>query len=566
MALCNRYGMPGSLADAGEILQVSVQKDRRGKALIKKICTPNKAGKRPKLGVDFSQQDLQDFANYCKQDVDSTYQLLKCLPSKELTEKEQQIWQVTQEMNLTGLPIDIEAVERILEYVQEYAHELSLAIPKLTKGMVTKMTEVKRVVNFFAAHYPELGITDLKADTVEARIEADDDGSEPLPPVVRELLELRQMLGRSSTAKYVKMKGMFHAGYVHGNLHYWGTHTGRWAGRGLQIHNLPRAKVKDPEAAIDKFLNFEPVENAIVVAKALIRPMIKAPEGYSLIISDYSSIENRVLAWYANDIEALDMFRTGADQYIDMASFLYKVPIPELTERCEREESQAQAMRQMGKIIILGCGYGMGAGTFQATAKTWGVHISSVESQLAVDAYRQRYKKVATMWYRLLDTVKKAIRNPRYVFDAYRCKIVVLFDHQQRKWLRITLPSGRNLFYMDPILDMSAPYGAVKHWGVHPYSKKWSRLMMTPGRLTENVVQALARDVMADGLLNIKEHMPEVKLMITVHDEGGGLIKDTDIQEDTMDRFNYNLCREQPWHDGLPLGAKGYISKRYKKG
>lgn len=548
MALANRYSLPGSLADAGHVMNVAVQKSKRGTALIKKICVPTPYGTRPKLGVNFTLKDLQDFADYCRQDIDSTYALLQSLPSSCLTDKEQRYWEITQIMNFNGLPIDEQASKVILSYLNDFVEELSQQVPLLTRGQVNKVTEVKKLLTFIQNQ--GVNMPDMTAATVEKFLKTD------LPPVVKELLELRQMLGRSSTAKYIKMQSMLHKGRVHGNLQYWGTHTGRWAGRGLQIHNLPRASVKDPEAIIQKFLNYEPVDDAVQVAKALIRPMICAPPGHKLIVSDYSSIENRLLSWLADDQDELELFRTGGDQYVSMASFLYNA----------KPEDVTKAQRQMGKIIVLGCGYGMGAKTFAATAEAWGVTLSLAESQVAVDAYRAKYPKVKAMWYKLFNTAIKALRNPNTIFEAHKCKFVYRQDRNKRAWLIITLPTGRNLFYMEPTLEYEGSGIIFKHWGVNPYSKKWSRLAMIPGRLTENIDQATARDVMANGLDTVNRCMPEIELILTVHDEGGGIIRDEDITDSTMDRFNDCLCSIPPGLEGLPLKAEGYIAQRYKKG
>lgn len=548
MALANRYTFPGALEKVGTILGLDVQKGRQGKALIKKICVPNKNNRQPKLHTDFTDGDMLQFKSYAIQDVDTTYELIKALPSNQLTDHEQRIWDLTQRMNMTGLPIDEESVDTILSYIEGYAEDMTLRVPEITNGKVNKVTQVAKVVEWLESQGVEA--PNLRSETVTKLLEQE------IPEEARELLELRQTLGRSSTAKYRKIKEMVCRGRVHNNLQYYGTSTGRWAGRGFQLQNLPRASVTDPENYIDKFNNFEPVVDPVNVAKALIRPMICAKEDFVLIVSDYSSIENRLLAWVAGDEKALKLFEEGGDQYVDMASFMYaKAP-----------DQVSQEERQIGKIIILGCGYGMGAKRFVDTAAGWGVTLSMSEALAAVTAYRDRYHLVKTMWYKLKDAAVDAIHYPGREYAYNGCSFRVVRDKSHNRWLVLRLPSRRQLFYMEPYVE-DDDYGPVPgHYGINPYSKKWSRLRLIPGRITENVIQALARDIMAQGALNVQDYMPELNLIGLVHDEAIAEIQEGFLNHNTLYDFNKYLCKMPKWADGLPLAAEGYIAKRYKKG
>jgi DNA polymerase len=238
-----------------------------------------------------------------------------------------------------------------------------------------------------------------------------------------------------------------------------------------------------------------------------------------------------------------------------MAAFLYGTT----------PEGVTKAQRQMGKIIILGCGYGMGAMRFVETAETWGVHVSPSEAMVAVNAYRAKYSLVKDLWYKLKDATVDAIKYPGKTFTFKRCSFRVVKCRAGNHWLMITLPSGRALYYMEPHLG-DDPYGVVPgHYGTNPYTKKWDRLKLIPGRIIENIIQALARDIMAQGLLNIKQKMPYVTLIGTVHDEAIAIIKDLHVNTTTVGVFNRHLCRMPTWADGLPLEAEGWIGARYKK-
>ena len=546
VALVNRYGFPTSLEKAGEVLGLPVQKQKSGTALIKKICIPTEDGRRPQLGRDYTQTEMAQFVAYCKDDVNATYHLIKALPSDTLAPKEHDIWMLTQRMNLRGLPIDVETADKVFAYIDGFSEDLVKTMPKLTGGMVQKPTQAKRIIEWCETQ--GLNLDNLQAGTVD-QVLADSS----LPANIRKVMQLRQMLGRSSTAKYRKISEMIYDGRVHGNLQYHGAHTGRWAGRGLQLQNLPRAKVKDPEKYIQAFRNFESVEDPVNIAKALIRPMICAPDGRTLIVSDYSSIENRGLSYGADDQYTLDLFRKGLDQYIDMATEVYTTPYDRVSED----------QRQFGKVIVLGCQFGMGGEKFQWVAiHNWGLDISLVEAHRAVDAYRSKYPKVKQFWYAARNAMVNALRSPGSVFKINKVATAKYVSDRNRKpWLIVTLCSGRAIFYYKPFID---PDGNLCYWGINPYSKKFDKLRMTPGTCAQNIVQAFARDCMAQGLLNVEARMHEIDLIGTVHDEALGETDEDRGNEVTLAEFNKNLC-DIPWAPGLPVAAKGYIAKRYRK-
>ena len=545
VALVNRYGFPTSLEKAGEVLNLPIQKQKSGTALIKKICVPTKDGRRPQMGYEYTQTEMAQFVAYCKDDVNATYHLVKALPSDTLAPKEYEIWLLTQKMNLLGLPIDAETADKIFMYIDGFTEDLVKTMPKLTNGMVQKPTQAKRIIEWCATQ--GLNLDNLQAGTVDQLMAQPD-----LPANIRKVMQLRQMLGRSSTAKYRKISEMIYDGRVHGNLQYHGAHTGRWAGRGLQLQNLPRAKVKDPEKYIQAFRNFESVEDPVNVAKALIRPMICAPDGRILIVADYSSIENRVLAYCADDQKTLELFKKNLDQYKDMAAFLFNTAY----------EAVTKDQRQLGKVIVLGCGFGMGGNKFQAVAQGWGVELSTAEATWAVDAYRSKYPKVKQLWYSARNAMVNALRSPGSVFKInHVATFKYAKDRNGTPWLIVMLCSGRSILYYKPFID---PEGGLGYHGINPYSKKFDKLRMTPGTCAQNIVQALARDCMAEGLLNVDERMPEIDLIGTVHDEALGETDEERGNEVTLAEFNKNLC-DIPWAPGLPVKAEGYIAKRYRK-
>ena len=542
MAICGRYTFPQSLEKAGDVLQTNTRKDKYGNSLIKKICIPP---------YQYTDQEMRDFLNYCIDDVQVLYELSQALPLDYLAPNEQRIWELTAEINERGVPIDTKAVEAILKLTTAYQQEHAERIPSMTDGMVTKITQVQRIRQYCETQ--GVILSNLTAETVEKTLKRED-----IPGEVREILEMRQELGKSSVAKYKKIQSMIYEGRIYDNLRYYGASTGRWAGMGFQLHNLPRAKVKKPNETIEKFYDLTILEeNPIAAAKALIRPMIctKDDKETLLAVADYSSIEYIILIWLCQNWDAVNRFYLGFDQYIDMATFLYQKEYEEI----DKDE------RHMGKIIILGCGYGLGWKGFQGTAESWGLKLPEKTCMKAVNAFRDKYNQIPAMWYKCKDKMVQAIEHAGYEFEYKNCKFKVIHDGKRStNWLRLTLPSGRALFYNEPELR-DDKYGKLPTaMGINPYSKKWQRLKIIPGRIVENIVQALARDVLAYGKLCVNEHYPVIG---SVHDEIIVEVSAAAVEwgEFTLEKFYKLMCKTEPWADTLPVKAEGYIGRRYKK-
>jgi DNA polymerase len=538
-AICGRYKLPQNLRQAAIALNCDVQKLATGKVLVKKCCTPE--GKP-------TQKDFEDLVRYCKVDTDVLHEILTRLPADYLAPSEQKLWELTFKMNEKGLPIDKPTVEAIVYYMKEYMAARVEALPEITNGLVITPGQIQKIKQFCINN--GVPVTSLAAEPLAELLERPD-----LPEAVREVLELRQELGLSSVSKYLTMLDMWNRGYVQGCQRYYGAGTGRWSGQGLQPHNFPRAHVENPEEWIEKFVNKEVIEKPVEIAKALLRPMIKAPEGYRLIVSDYSSIENRVLAWLAGDEKTLQGFRENFDQYRDMASYVYSVPTPEVTKE----------QRQLGKALVLGCGYNMGAKRFVGAAKTFGIALTEKEAMGYVMAYRNKYPLVVLLWRAYANMVKFAVQYPGKSYTVREVSAKVIADTNKNKWLMIKLPSGRTLAYLNPRLSNSEYGVSIVYESVDNLTFQWGTKTLTPGLITENVVQAAARDILCEGLLCLTEQMPAVQPILLVHDEIVTLINMDSITDNTMGEYNRCLCVDRAYRTVLPLKAEGYIAERYRK-
>lgn len=566
-ALCACYQIPQNLKDAGAALRLTQQKDKAGINLIKACCQPDKDGNAPYNPVAFNE-----LTRYCQQDVRTLQQIVYALPRQALIPQEQQIWEFTYHCNATGLPVDLPAVVAVYEYLQKYIEKTVVELPKLTDGQVTTPGQIARIVAWCAkqGYY----LPNLQADTVEQEL-----AKPSLPAKIRRVLELRQELGRSSTAKYKKILEQAvltsDGARVYDNLRYHGAGTGRWTGQGFQMHNLPRASITDkldpattdpaaltPDYWISKFHAGEEIDDPVFMAKALIRPMIQAPKGYKIIVADYASIENRILAWAAGDTGTLLDFENGVDQYKTMASARFGVPYDQVTKE----------QRRVGKVIILGAGYGMGAKKFQATALLQaGLELTPEEAQASVTAYRERYPQIKALWNNLRRVAAEAVISGQR--RKYKDVLFGTFNANGHRWLAMRLPTGKSLYYADPSVreelikdyEYMGPVPTITHYGTDPYTKKWSRLKLIPGRITENLVQATAREVMAYGMLNAQKKMPYLQFLGSVHDEALALIPDDEVTDENLELFMHSLCGVD-FLPGCPIKAEGFYCERYKKG
>lgn len=545
MALCGRYGLPQALDNVAKVLKLKNQKNPEGYYLIKEFCIPPFAECRgPKW---------EKFKQYCLEDTEAEFELMNTLPSDKLSPDERKNWEHSVFVNERGIPIDIENVKIIRSISEKYREANFAVLPDFTDGKITKITQTARIKDYINNQYRELNnvdydiMTDCRANTVEEMLQRDDLAEESIM-----LLEMRAQLGLSSIGKYIRMEEMNIHGRIYDNQRYYGAHTGRWTGNGVQMLNLPRAKVKDPEAEIQKYHDKSILnENPVMSARALIRPMIKASEGKTLLVGDYSSIEYAVVEWLAGANHHLKRFADGFDQYIDQAAAMRNIPYEAVTPED----------RQFGKIVILGCGFGQGADKLVLTTKQiWKIDITKADATFFVQGYRGAHSEVYQMWYAFKDAVVQAIQVPGTTITTNKVVFSVKKDRVGTPWLTIKLPSGRTLFYNRPSIKHDS-YGPTPYfWGWAQTAKIWVEQRMIPGRITENIVQATARDILCQGMQEC-ERM-NFPVIWSVYDE---VISEVEESKADLEAFTSAMCIRYPWMEGLPLRAEGFISKRYKK-
>ena len=370
-------------------------------------------------------------------------------------------------------------------------------------------------------------------------------------PTTRRVLELRQLLGKTSTKKYLSMVTAACADdRVRGIMQYYGAgRTGRWAGRIVQPQNLPQNHLD----AIDKVRelvrqrDLETLElafdNVPDVLSQLIRTALVAKPGHTFLVADYAAIEARVIAYLAGEQWRMDVFAKGGDIYCSSASQMFKVPV-------EKHGINGH-LRQKGKIAELACGYGGGVGALKAFGADK-MGLSEDEMQSIVDQWRQASPTIPKFWRDAEKAAKSALRNPGKTFTL-PCGVKYMKDADA---LRCRLPSGRILSYWGAYLDVD---DSVRFWGQNQTTRKWERTETWGGKLVENIVQAFSRDCLAVALLRLDE--AGYQIVFHVHDEIIAEAPDGSRWQDMADIMGLPI----DWAPGLLLRGDGYDTKFYMK-
>lgn len=546
-------GLPGNLAGAGEALGLPAEKlkDPQGKALIQffsKPCKPTRTnGQRTRNLPEHDPAKWQLYKNYNRQDVVTEQEILRKLSIYKTPESEQQLWALDQHMNDNGVALDIPMVEKIVAYDTRRRQELREEAQELT-GLKNpnSLAQLKR---WLAEQGVEM--TSVTKDTITEALRDPE-----LPSVVRRVLEIRAALGKTSVAKYSTMLVAHCRDHrLRGILQFYGANrSGRWAGRLVQTHNL--AKNSLPDLALARELaaegDFDTMgtlfgETAFVFSE-LIRTAFIPSEGCRFIVSDFSAIEARVLAWIAGEEWVLEAFRAGKDIYCETASMMYHVPV-------EKHGANSH-LRQKGKVAVLACGYQGGVGAMKRMDK--GGSIPEDELQSVVDQWRQANSKVVKLWR----TVELAARTAIEEHRTIRLKNGIAFGYINGN-LFIKLPGGRKLCYWNTRLKLDPRDGRehIVYMGVNQETKQWGETETYGGKLVENIVQATARDCLAISMQRVAAL--GYNIVMHVHDE---IIVDCPI-EDTgaMERINACMAEPIPWAPGLPLRGDGYETPFYMK-
>lgn len=543
-------GLPGTLSGVGEALGLPAdkQKDKIGKSLIDYFCKPCKPtkvnGGRTRNLPEHNPEKWAQFIEYNRQDVVTENAIREKLAIYLIPEQEQRFWELDQQMNDCGIGLDMDFVHNIISYDEIYQTRLMNEAKALTG--LDNPNSPTQLRNWVQQHGYEC--KSLAKDNVAALLQEVDD------PVVCRALQLRQEMGKTSVKKYIAMeKAVCRDDRLRGILQFYGANrTGRWAGRIVQVHNLPQNKIPDIDlaremAAAGDFESIQLLFEGIPFAfSQLIRTAFVASDGCRFVVSDFSAIEARVIAWLAGEEWRLDVFKTHGKIYEVSAAQMFHVPMENITK--------GSKLRQQGKIAELALGYGGAFGAIKAMDKAGS--IPDDEIPLLVSNWRKASPNICKFWRNAEAAGKTAIRERRSI----RLKNGIVFSYIN-KILFVTLPSGRKLAYYDARLEETAKGEAITYAGTNQETKAWGRLDTWGGKLVENIVQAVARDCLAEAMFRVAG--AGYQIVMHVHDE---MVVEVPYTDTKAAQIITRLMSIQPeWAKGLPLRGDTYETRFYKK-
>lgn len=558
-------GYPASLDAAGRALGLPEDKQKlnTGKALIRYFCVPCKAtksnGQRTRNLPHHDPDKWRLFKEYNAQDVVSETEIERRLSAFPVPDFVQKQWETDLLINDRGVAVDMDFVHGALALGETVRSALTKEAKELT-GLFNP-NSVKQLAQWLEAETGE-EVSSLRKETVAVLL-----GRDANSDAVQRMLEIRQELGKSSTKKYDAIQNcVCPDGRVRGLLQFYGANrTGRWAGRLVQVQNLPRTYTEPLELARD-FVRGQKL-NAIQVVygkpndtlSQLIRTAFIAAPGNVLIDADFSAIEARVISWLADQEWRLEVFRTHGKIYEASASQMFGVPI----ERIKKGNPE-YSLRQRGKVAELALGYQGGVAAMRNMDTGHQLDsLSDDEIKDIVNRWRDTNPKIRDLWYAFDTAAVSVIQNGGSV--NVRC-CTVAREHDQSQgisYLTIRLPSGRKLYYVDPGVGENR-WGnpSITYMGLND-KNKWARVETYGGKLVENVVQAIARDCLAQAIEHLEaEGFPVV---FHVHDEVVIDIAPFADDKTMLNRVIQIMSTPIPWAPGLPLGADGWVGEFFKK-
>lgn len=602
MVIAYSLAMPGNLDQILTTLgaDIDFQKISDGKRLVRMFCKPQNTTKNQPFRIRDSLTDPEEWGNYkvyCVQDTNSMRWAYYKMPQwvignggRPIAQQELDLWHLSEHINDRGLPIDRELAQAAIKLTDIELDRLNAEVYELTDGAVDAHSKRDQML----AWITEQGVV-MKGYTKENLIDV---LKLKIPQKVRRALEIRQEAGRTSTAKYQTLLDSANDDdRLRGGIQYYGAkRTGRYAGRRFQPHNLSHPEVSDTDNAAEAIINGTTdllySEPAMAIAVSCVRSTIKAPEGKLLAVSDLSNIEGRVLPWLAGEAWKLQAFidydnGVGPDIYKLAYHKAFGTPFEDI----------GKDQRQIGKFQELSLGYQGGVGAFYKQAKKFGTNMEDIYSQVIdkaddrildsalwmVDWIRENRKdlneisdngiigadivkqlwrisneEIVRYWYKLEDMVRRAIESAE-TGSSFRAGLIQAAVREEK--LLIVLPSKRPLVYRQPYLKAD---GSMRYMNFDKGS--WKPTSLYAGKIAENVVQAVARDVLTHNMKAIDKRYP---ILGTVHDEVICEIFESEFSSRNSDEVQYDLDSmmsvNPPWATGLPLSAGGYISKRYKK-
>ena len=548
MVRAARMGLPLSLGQCGEVLRLADGKMKEGAALIRYFSVPNR-GKRH-LPADAPDR-WEVFKKYCIRDVEVEQAILAKVRRLEIPAFDEELYTVDQRINDRGVMIDAQMVANAARFDDDYKAELLKEAQQIS-GMENPNSpaQIKQYIHQ-ATGLPIQSLNKKDLDDIEKQLK--------YWPKPRRILEIRREMGKTSNKKYPAMlQCVCQDGRIHGLLQFCGAaRTGRWAGRLVQIQNLPQNHLQDLDYArqlvkagdlADFELNYS---NPTQVLSELIRTAFIAKPGCTFHVCDFSAIEARVIAWIAGENWVLDVFRKGGDIYCATASQMFGVPV-------EKHGANAE-LRQKGKIAVLALGYGGGIGALENMGGSK-MGLTEREEKEIIQKWRDANPRIVKFWATVEAAAMKALKTGESTTIHRGIEVA-------KRWgmLTITLPSGRIVCY--PRARIGTEYGdswrgdheIIEYEGLNQTTKKWEAIRTYGGKLTENIVQSVARDIL--GIVILRAEAAGLKIVFHIHDE---IIVEAEPGQ-TLEDVTAIFSQPIDWCKDLPLKGAGYTTPYYLK-
>lgn len=547
-ALARRAGLPDGLEQLAQTLNLSAQKDARGKKLINLFSKPQKDGTF--ADPTAHPAEFRDFGEYNITDVSVEEQVHHALEPFELTGALLDVFLFDLKINHEGIPVNVPALKNAKKILDEELFNVEEAFVSLTGLRPTQREKVKQLLASCGLDMP-----DMQADTVTEAVKT-------ATGKALRILEIYSTVQYAAARKvYTMLDCVCADGYVRGTLMFHGAGTGRWSGKLIQPQNFKRPTIKGSENAYHLICEGHGTEDIRLVypqpleaLASCIRNFIQ-PHSGEVYDADYNAIEARIVNWLAGQEDVLDMYRGGRDLYKFMAGMIYGRPEKDIVNPSEE--------RELGKRAILGCGYQMAHEKFRETCLgQYGIAISEDLAIKAVRMYRELCHKVVDLWYACEDAARRAVSHPGERFDAGDHLSFVVKKLRGRKYLLMNLPSGRAICYPDPeLVDKKTKFGIKKQVTFYGNvkGKHWGRVSTYGGKLVENATQGTAFDVMGHG--SVRATAKGFRIFTLIHDQSLAYRHPTLTVED----YCKALTDLPSWATGMPIKAEGKITPFYKK-
>lgn len=562
-------GMPGNLAEVGRVMGLSEEQQKMsGWQLIRYFCVPCKPtksnGGRKRNLPQHDPAKWELFVEYCRRDVETEREIARLLAKFPVPGTEWELWHLDQWMNNAGMKVHRQLVDNAIVCDARVRERLLAEAIRLT-GLGNPNSRAQLLA--WLQEETEDEIADLTKKTVPALLKSTDS------EVVKRVLEIRQELAKTSVSKYQAMARTACAdNRIRGLVQFYGANrTGRWAGRLVQIQNLPQNKLKDLDLARNLLIEgrFDELEvlygNVPDTLSQLIRTAFIPADGHRFIVVDFSAIEARVIAWLAWCEWRLAVFQTHGKIYEASAEQMFKLPAGSVTKK--------SPYRQKGKIAELALGYQGGAGALK-TMGALEMGIPEEELDPIKTAWREANPEVVDFWYQCEGAAKDAVAHKRAVILQVAGGRATLRFIYESGFLFIGLPSGRRLAYVKPRIEAQDLYrekadggrylvakaGSLTYEGQDQKTKQWTRLATYGGKLVENLTQAIARDCLREAMLAIAE--AGYRQLTTVHDE---IVIEAPDGAGSLAEVEAIMARPIIWAPDLPLRGDGFETKYYMK-